>query len=553
MRKMMKKMIAYALVGVVAVSMIGCGGKGSSAKANVSGLDENGNVKEISFPLKEQQELSFITWASSDSTQDPNERVIFQRLQEKTNVKIDWTCYVQDQFADKKNLALAKAGSLPDGLFNADMSDYDLLRYAKQGVIIPLEQLIDNYMPNLKKVLDENPEYRTLITADDGHIYGFPWIEQLGSGKEAIQSVGSMPFINKKWLDELGLDVPKTTEELKEALLAFKENDMAGNGQTIPMSFMLNDGNEDIGTILGAFGEGYGDIPEHLSVSNDKKVVYTATQEGYKEGLKWMHELSKEGLIDPEVYTQDWSTYVSKGKAGRYGLCFTWDCANIVPDMKDYVPLPALTGPEGTKNVPRAKGSDTSGFTRGRAVLTSACRDTALAAAWIDQMYEPQQSAQNNWGTYGEKGKANIFEMTKDGMLKHLDLNGESPVEIRNAQCVAGPLAVLDSYYDKYVTCPDDAQYRLDWIKNIYVPDMNQEYVYPNIFMNQEDLDKITQYTTDLNKYVKQMKADFIMNGKIDESWDSYLKKLEGYGLSSYLEIMQKNLDNYFKSLEETK
>ena len=553
MRKSIKKLMACSLAGIMAVSMIGCGGKGSSEKANVSGLDENGKVKEISFPLKEQQELSFITWASSDSTQNPNERVIFQRLQEKTNVKIKWTCYVQDQFADKKNLALAQAKNLPDGLFNADMSDYDLLRYAKQGVIIPLEQLIDNYMPNLKKVLDENPEYRTLITADDGHIYGFPWIEQLGSGKEAIQSVGSMPFINKKWLDELELDVPKTTEELEQALIAFKENDMAGNGQTIPMSFILNDGNEDIGTLLGAFGEGYGDIPEHLSVSNDKKVVYTAAQEGYKEGLKWLNQLSKEGLIDPEVYTQDWSTYVSKGKAGRYGLCFTWDCANIVPDMEDYVPLPALTGPEGTKNVPRAKGSDTSGLGRGRAVLTSNCKDTALAAAWIDQMYEPQQSAQNNWGTYGEEGKANIFEMTEDGMLKHLDLNGESPVEVRNAQCVAGPLAVLDSYYDKYVTCPDDAQYRLDWIKNIYVSDMNQEYVYPNIFMSQEDLDKITPYTTYLNKYVKQMKADFIMNGKIDETWDAYLKKLEGYGLSNYLEIMQKNLDHYFKSLEETK
>lgn len=553
MRKSIKRLMACSLAGIMAVSMIGCGGKGSSEKANVSGLDENGKVKEISFPLKEQQELSFITWASSDSTQNPNERVIFQRLQEKTNVKIKWTCYVQDQFADKKNLALAQAKNLPDGLFNADMSDYDLLRYAKQGVIIPLEQLIDNYMPNLKKVLDENPEYRTLITADDGHIYGFPWIEQLGSGKEAIQSVGSMPFINKKWLDELELDVPKTTEELEQALIAFKENDMAGNGQTIPMSFILNDGNEDIGTLLGAFGEGYGDIPEHLSVSNDKKVVYTAAQEGYKEGLKWLNQLSKEGLIDPEVYTQDWSTYVSKGKAGRYGLCFTWDCANIVPDMEDYVPLPALTGPEGTKNVPRAKGSDTSGLGRGRAVLTSNCKDTALAAAWIDQMYEPQQSAQNNWGTYGEEGKANIFEMTEDGMLKHLDLNGKSPVEVRNAQCVAGPLAVLDSYYDKYVTCPDDAQYRLDWIKNIYVSDMNQEYVYPNIFMSQEDLDKITPYTTDLNKYVKQMKADFIMNGKIDETWDAYLKKLEGYGLSNYLEIMQKNLEHYFKSLEETK
>ena len=144
MRKSIKKAIACGLVVAMATSMIGCGGKGSSQKVNVSGLDENGEVREIQFPLQEEQELSFITWASSDSTQNPNERAIFQRLQEDTNVKIKWTCYVQDQFGDKKNLALAQAKNLPDGLFNADMSDYDLLRYAKQGVSIPLEQLIDN-------------------------------------------------------------------------------------------------------------------------------------------------------------------------------------------------------------------------------------------------------------------------------------------------------------------------------------------------------------------------------------------------------------------------
>ena len=41
--------------------------------------------------------------------------------------------FVADQFSDKKNLALAQFGNLPDGLFNAGMSDYDLLRYAKAG------------------------------------------------------------------------------------------------------------------------------------------------------------------------------------------------------------------------------------------------------------------------------------------------------------------------------------------------------------------------------------------------------------------------------------
>ena len=88
--------------------------------------------------------------------------------------------------------------------------------------------------------------------------------------------------------------------------------------------------------------------------------------------------------------------------------------------------LPALAGPEGLVNVTRQNNSETSGFDRGRCVLTTSCRNTALAAAWIDQMYAPLQSPQNNWGTYGEEDSFNIFEMAtnKDGepMLKHMDL-----------------------------------------------------------------------------------------------------------------------------------
>ncbi|MBE6024043.1 MAG: extracellular solute-binding protein [Cellulosilyticum sp.] len=551
----MKKRNVNKLMAVLTTSAIvlsGCGSSDTTSKEMETTTNTTSSESvDISFPLKEKAELSFITSAETGTTQEPNERAIFQRLEEATNVHINWTCFVSDQFADKKNLALANAKNLPDGLFAADMSDYDLLRYAKQGIIIPLEDLIEEHMPNLKKVLDENPEYKAMITAPDGHIYAFPWIEQLGSGKEAIQTIGGMPFINKKWLDELGLPMPETTEDLKAALKAFKENDMAGEGQTLPMSFIMNGGNEDMGFILGAFGEGYGDVPDHIAVSNDKEVIYTATQEGYKEGLIWMHELVEEGLVDPEAYTHDWSTYVAKGKAGRYGLCFTWDAAGVVDNMNDYVPLPALIGPDGQKNAPRSSRSDTSGLQRGRAVLTGACKDTVLAASWIDLMYEPQQSAQNNWGTYGEEGNANVFEKAEDGTLKHLDLSGESqsPWEIRTKQMVGGPLAILDSYYGTHVTCPDDAQYRLDWIKDVYVEDMNQEYVFPNIFMSQEDLDSINQYTADLDSYVNRMKSDFVMNGDVEERWDEYLKTLEGYGLDKYMDIMQANLDTYYENL----
>lgn len=81
-------------------------------------------------------------------------------------------------------------------------------------------------------------------------------------------------------------------------------------------------------------------------------------------------------------------------------------------------------------------------------------------------MYAPLQSVRNNWGTYGEKDADNIFEMSTNAeggkMLKHLDLGDASPVEVRQAQSLNGPLAVLNDYYDVYVTQPDDAKWRLD-------------------------------------------------------------------------------------------
>jgi len=537
MKRSVRRALAVMLIAVTAAgSLAGCG-KGSTET-------EQKVLTDVSFPLEETATLSFITSASPTSTQDPNERAIFKRLQEKTNVEIDWTCFVSDQFADKKNLALSKKDSLPDGLFNAGMSTYDLLRYAKQGVIIPVEELIDQYMPNLKKVLDENPDYRKMITAADGHIYSFPWLEQLGSGKEAIQAIADIPWINKTWLDELGLEVPTTTDELVEVLKAFRDSSPEGRNDVIPMSFMINKGGEDPGFLLGAFG--YGDPGDHVVVTSDKEVVYANVQEGYKEGIEWFHTLQQENLIDPEAFTQDWAAYVAKGKSGRYGMFFTWDSGNIVSNQDDYIALPALAGPDGTVNAPRQSGSATSGVDIGRCVLTSACENLELAAKWIDLMYEPIQSVQNNWGTYGEEGKFNIFELKEDGTLAHMDLGTESPVEVREAQAVGGPLAILDSYYGTVTTCPDDAQWRLDILHETYVKDMKEEYVYPVAFMSQEDAELVTQYETEIRKYAEQKKAEWILNGGVDEEWDAYLEKMEGLGLSKFLEIKQKYLDAYF-------
>ena len=387
----------------------------------------------------------------------------------------------------------------------------------------------------------------------------FRGLNSLEREKKSIQAIGNIPYINKKWLDFLGLEVPDTTKELEQVLIAFRDNadllesEFEIEGEVIPMSFIINNGDQDPGILINGFGEGYGDTGDHFAVTDEGKVIYTTVQEGYKEGVQWLHGLVEQDLVDPEAFTQEWSTYVAKGKSHRYGLCFTWDISNI-DNYEDYVMLPALAGPEGLVNITRQNNSETSGFDRGRCVLTTSCRNTALAAAWIDQMYAPLQSPQNNWGTYGEKDSFNIFEMNENAqgekMLKHMDLGEQSPVEVREAQSVNGPLAILNEYYDTYVTQPTDAKWRLDNMHEVYLEDMNSKYVYPNVFMSIADTNKVSQYDTDIKKYAEQKKADWILNGGIEEEWDSYLKKMEQYGLSDYLKIKQKYFDQYQESLK---
>ena len=537
-----KRLFNVLTAGVLAAGM--------AASLSITGMAEESSV----FPLAETTTLTGMISYPANTESDPNKRTIFKRLQDETNVEIQWTAIQADQWADKIALNMANISELTDFVFPAGFSDSDLLRYADQEVIIPLEDYIDSCMPNLSAVFEKYPEYRTMCTDVDGHIWALPWIEQLGSGKTAIQTVGNnMTYINKKWLDFLGLEIPTTVDEFKDVLIAFRDNaeklqsEFGIEGSIIPMSFIMND--QDPCLLINGFGEGYGDpdTGRHIAVTDDLEVICTATQEGFKDGLAWMHELYEEGLIDPEAFTQDWSTYVSKGKSGRYGVCMSWDIANI-DNLADWTVLPALTAD--TKNVTPQNGSFTGGFERGRCVVTAVAENPELVCQWLDLMYVPFQSPQNNWGTYGEDDDYDIFELSENAeggkMLKHAPLGDASPIEVREAEFVGGPLAVLDDYYDVYVTCPDDAQYRLDWIEEYYTPDMNTEYVYPNVFMSQEDTEDLADVQDDITKTINAAKSDWVMNGVTDDQWEDFKDDLEAYGLSEALEIYQKYLDAYY-------
>ena len=553
--KTMRRILTLALTLVMVATLF--------AVAPVAYAAKGKNVPDFySFPLAETETIKGLTNFPAGSESEPNNRTIFKRLEEQTNVHVEWKAIQSDQWSDKITLEMSNAKTLPEFVFNAQFGDTDLLRYAKQGAIIHVEEYIDQYMPNLKAVFEQAPEYRTMCTDENGHIWALPWIEQLGYEKTAIQTVGNMPFINVAWLEDLGLAMPTTVDEFEQVLIAFRDNadklkaDFNIDGDIIPLACIINGGNEDCTILTNGFGEGYGDPDpgKHIVVSDEGQVVCVATSEGWKKGVEWLHNLYEQKLIDPDAFTQEWSTYVAKGKSGRYGVCFSWDVANIaavsMDDLiagKGWQPLPALTAD--VRNITPCNGSFTSGFDRGRCVVTANAKNPALICAWLDQMYAPLQSPQNNWGTYGEDDEFDIFEMSTneagEPMLKHTWLGDASPVEVREAECVGGPLAILDSYYGVYVTCPDDAQYRLDWIKDVYTPDMNTKYIFPNVFMNTDDTKTISTLSADINKCINAARASWIMNGFTDADWDQLQKDLEAYKLPQLLSIYQKYFDAY--------
>lgn len=527
-----KKFLASLLV-VVPLVLSACGESETASSKDYE-------LTDIEFPLEEKVTLNFMSQSPPLAPNDPNDKLIFQRLEEDTNVHIDWTSYSSGEFAEKRNLDIA-SGDLPDAIFNAGAGDYDLLNWAESGVIIPLEDLIDEHMPNFKKILDEKPHYRDLLTAPDGHIYSLPFIEELGEGKESIHTVNDMAWINVEWLDNLGLDMPETTDELMTVLEAFKNDDPNGNGEAdeIPFSFIDDGGNEDLKLLFAAFGEG--DNDDHTIVDNEGNVIFTADKEGYKNAIVYFNEMWEKGLIDSEAFEHDWNSYVAKGQNDRFGVYFTWDKANISGDNDKFDVLPVLAGPDGRKHVTRTNGS---GFSRDRFVITSANKNLELTAKWADKMFEPIQSVQNNWGTFGDTEEANIFEF-EEGMLKHLPLDGVAPGELRQKTEAAGPVAILDEYFGTYTTMPDDAAMRLELLHEHYLPYVNNENNYPKVFFSKDEADRLSRIETDMWGYIYRKRAEWITNGGIEEEWNDYLEELDRVGIEEWLEIKQGAYDRY--------
>lgn len=543
-----KKVMALLLVSVMLTScMIGCSNKEeevskesekssesmSSAVVSEEASQEPANaVKKEGYPIVEETgTLSvFNAWAD-DFNVNPDEVDIHNEIKELTNVEIEWELAEVATWAEKRMLLLARE-EMPDVLLGMDYNDAEYLNMIDAGQVIAIDEYLE-YAPNFCEVLENTPGMREALTAEDGHIYAFPYCDG-GSMEKAYQS--NITYINQDWLDTLKLETPKTTDELKDVLVAFVNNDPNGNGIK-----------DEVGiTTVGDFEQWFGCfgiLPTNnlIGVKNltmmDGEVVYAPARDEYRKGLDWLHELWEAGAIDPEAFTQDNSMRNAKMKAETRvaGVFSGWRGTIWRLNNEDttYSVLPQMVGPDGDhlylQRIPTINS-------RAGALITKDCENIEMAVRWVDTLIDDKYSYQ----FLSDLREGFHFEFVGEGQpVKEL-----TPVDTKDPyqeKLVDIKFICCDWRADAYAIVSDDPLNVDNERKaaNEYYKDSYQDEWYPNIFMSRSELEIVSPINADLISYMNQFMANWIINGGDDAAWDAHLKQLDKLGLQDWLAVYE--------------
>lgn len=535
-------------MGLTAAMVLGvtaCGGSGGS-----------GETAEVDTAQTNFKIFAGISALSPDNSEKP----MVQQLNEAMGVTVEWNCVSGDTLTEKKNLVLNAGSDLPDALMGAQLTDSELITGGSSGLLIPLEDYInEETMPNLCKIIEKRPNLLASCTMPDGHIYGLPGISEMGfehsdGNTYYIGAIPQFTAINTAWLEAVNMEMPTTVDELHDVLVAFKENDVNGNGDAtdeIPMSFIFPESNgawcAGMGTFLAPFG--CTDYTMDHKAIKDGKVYYQASSEEYKNAIAYYHDWFAEGLIDIEIFSQDSSQYIAKGNGddARLGVFVWWEVPEVVgaERAQDYEYLPILDGPDGTHHVNLNEMGTTGhdGFS-----VTKDCKNPELLLKWVDQRYDPIISMQC---IYGPIGTYWTDEPDENGCYSLRELGeGETAGELKSKNEWIGPSEQLAEDYGTYYYMEDRAQERLDDLKNFWFQYVDSTEYYPSVVYTEEEIETINDKLSDIKSMTEERVSHWLRDGGIENEWDQYLSDLDNMGLQDVIGAWQAAYDRYAAALE---
>ena len=548
----MKKLLILLLSLISALALF-ANGKGDAASA--------APAVEVSAPgqlpiVKEQVELSgflpTIGFIEDIYTTDS-----YAWLEEATNVHVDW---IESSKVDAKNKLsiLLASGNYPDiiqGVSGSALSGQEIFKYGSQGIFIPMNDLIDEYAYNIKDMLNAEPWVESAITSPDGNIYGLPAVYT----DDYHMTMRQKLWVNQKWLDNLGLDIPTTLNEFYDMLVAFKTRDANGNGDPndeIPLTGAKRNAEDTALWIMNAFVPAGSQDDSGDSMLNqyefiiDGKVFFSANTNEFREGLRFIKKLYDEGLLDPAALTQDRDQVkplVDGGNASLVGGMASHHPGNFSnmgsadERYKNYVPVPPVKGPKGNQATPWLIDQVVK---PGEYVITDNCEYPEVAFRFADVQFGEEWALRERGveGTHWRHAAPSENLIGIDGNpAKYVYMETLTPEA--NARVNMGP-GWTRNYKNEFAKSEGYSYEEMLYNATLlYDPYKVARFPYATAQIGSDDMDEFNDLRRTIHSYIGEATDRFIIGDlDLDSEWEQYVKQLDQIGLDRYLAILNKSV-----------
>ncbi len=541
---MRKKIVALFLTAMTTVAAItGCSKDAGQAGGSTSSADYAYNEDgEWTWPLKEKKELSiWIVW-SNDYVENPNDLKAIQKMEELTNVHVNWQVVDAASAQEQFGLMLA-SGEYPDII--RDCGTYypgGTEKGVQDGVLVDLTDVAEKYMPNYTALRTSIPELEKDTVTDEGKIVGTRTITSY-FGDIRGERVWAGMALRGDWLDDLGLEVPRTIDDWDKVLTAFKEN-----YPECEAPLMIGTNGYDY---FSHFLSAYGVLGEFYKDGNTVK--YGPLEDGYKQWLTLFHDWYERGLIDPNFMTNSAdmaspADYMGTGKAGA-GVQL-WGLTSDVFKTQGYTTdedfnLVATSSPVLKEGDTPEIGFNTSALVKEEVGISTSTKDLELACRYLDFWYTNESMLLNTLGIEGESYTVDAdgtYHLT-DAMQAMID---EGKVNTRAEAVYTYTLGTAD--FGLYNWGMFDPIYEgQDALKayDEFDKDKFDLMLPPCMTMTDaENTEYVTLYT-DIQTLARENTVKFITGEKSLDEYEAFVEQLRSYNIDRCIELQQAALDRY--------
>ncbi len=455
----------------------------------------------------------------------------YKELEKRTGVSVEFIHPPIGQQNDSFNLMIA-SGNYPDIIEIIHPYGYMFPggydKAIEEGIILKLNDLVDQYAPNYKKLLNSSEQMRKESLTDAGNIPGF-W---------SLSTEGPQPpwmgmVVRKDWLDDLGMSEPVTYDDWYTMLKAFKDVKKA----EAPMMLHFSGFNS-----MNVFEGGYGIMQTFFQA--DGKIKYGPLEPGYKDYISMLSKWYAEGLIDKDFATkQDYipnSDYTASNKTGAF-YCQYIDFAGLKAKATEpnyqivAVPTPVVKAGDSVHVRQTNTQSGTVNW-----VVTKACKDPITVTKWLDYGYTEEGDI---LASYGFEGKT--FEYGADGKPAF------TPFVYNNPDGFS-----LQEMYLKYAKLGGACIYHWDreWAglpKNsldavqVWQKDNDGSYVLPPMTMTAVEGAEYARIMGDIETYRNEMVVKFILGTEPLSNYDSFVDQIMSMDIERAIEMQQAALDRF--------